>query len=71
MTIPSHLQLCSSDWLGESEEWQSEIDEAILVLFDVGLSVNDLFIAAECIGASGICQLAKGLRMIQSEICQG
>jgi len=31
------------DGLGETDEWQRQVDEAILVLFDVLLAVNDLW----------------------------
>jgi hypothetical protein len=31
------------DGLGETDEWQRQIDEAVLVLFNVLLAVNDLW----------------------------
>jgi len=42
--LPSHstTHLGRCDRLGETDEWQGQVDEAILVLFNVLLSVNDL-----------------------------
>jgi len=41
-TTRSYLVLGNCDRFRESEEWQSEIDETVFVLLDIGLAVDDL-----------------------------
>jgi hypothetical protein len=41
----TNLVLGNSDGFRETEEGKSEVDESVLVLFDVGLTIDDLFAA--------------------------
>ena len=36
------LVLWHSDWLGEAEEWQSQVHESILVTLELLLSIDNL-----------------------------
>jgi hypothetical protein len=42
----THFQLGCRDRFREAKEWQCQIDEAILVLLDVGLAIDDLEISS-------------------------
>jgi hypothetical protein len=42
MTPCTNLQLGGSNWLGETKEWKRQVNESVLVVFDLCLSIDNL-----------------------------
>ncbi len=50
----THLLLGRGDWLREPKEWKCEIDETVLVILELVLSIDHLVVAFENKSAASV-----------------